>query len=157
MKTAKELTALILDKAQSNPTSNTSATQKGIKEDEILECLKMLFTIFAVSYKNSWTDALYSEEMRRSTDAIWFKALKKFSPDTIIMAAEDAIKTHKFPPNIAEFLEITTALQRKEKYNTEMNQREKNRLIEKKPNKEVAKSYMAQIMKKLGRKSINES
>lgn len=105
--------------------------------------------MFAVNYKNLWNEHLYSEQMRRATDCLWMKALNNFSSEVILKAGEQSIFTFKYPPTISEFLEIAAALQRKEKFDNEMIEREKNRLLEKQPDREIAKKYIAQIKEKL--------
>jgi hypothetical protein len=87
--------------------------------------------------------------MRKSTDCLWLNALNNFSREVILKAGEQVILTFKYPPTISDFLEVATALQRKEKFDNEMAEREKQRLLEKQPNTDIAKKYIAQIKAKL--------
>jgi len=105
--------------------------------------------MFAVNYRQLWTDPLHTEQMRQATNCLWLNALQGFSKETVLKAGEQAIKTLKYPPTIAQFLEIAIPLRRHENFDKEIIERQKNRLLEKKPNKEIAKKYMAEIKKKL--------
>jgi hypothetical protein len=94
--------------------------------------------------------------MRLATKALWSNSFKACQAEVILKAAEQAIKIHKFPPSIAELTEIINGLLRNNKYEIEMKKRERNKLLEKAPDKEMGKKYMIEIMKKLGRKPYNE-
>lgn len=120
---------------------------------DIPEWLKKVFLIFTVNYKNLWTDSFLDEQICLGNDILWLKSLKGYSPHIILKAAEQAIKVHKYPPSIAEFIELATALQREENYEMKRKEYEKNRLLEKEPDKEIAKRYIKQIMGNLGKKS----
>jgi len=87
--------------------------------------------------------------MRKATDQLWFTSLKDFSPNVTLKAAQQIILTSKYPPSIAEFVELARALQHQEKSDNEMVEREKHRLLEKEPNKEIAKKYITQIRENL--------
>jgi hypothetical protein len=87
--------------------------------------------------------------MREATDQLWLISLKNFSPNVVLKTAEQIILTSKYPPSIAEFVELARALQHKEKSDNEMIEREKHRLLEKAPDREIAKKYIAQIREKL--------
>lgn len=87
--------------------------------------------------------------MREATIQLWLASLKDFSPDVILKTGYKIILSLKYPPTISEFVELASALQRKEKFDNEMIEREKHRLIEKQPDREIAKKHIAQIREKL--------
>lgn len=89
------------------------------------------------------------KQMREATDQLQLISLKNFPPDIILKAAEQIILISKYPPSIAEFVELASAVQRKEKSDNEMIEREKHRLLVKEPAKGIAKKYIAQIREKL--------
>lgn len=151
MKDLKTLVSSTVDKLQCKDTLNTSNARD--IDLKIPEWLVTLFAMFTTNYKNQWTDLLYNDQLRKANDLLWFNFLKGYSREVILKAGELAIQNHKFPPNINEFHEIVTALQRNEKADQDIAIREKNRLIEKLPDREIGKCHLIEIMQKLGKKS----
>jgi len=109
--------------------------------------------VFTATYKNLWTDLLLDEQIRLTNDFLWFNGLKEYSPNVILKAAEQVINIYKYPPSIAEFREAATALQKEEHYELKRKERENNRLLEKEPDKEIAKKHIKQIKEALNKQS----
>lgn len=81
--------------------------------------LTTLFTMFAVNYKNLWTDSLKDPALERAQNFIWQASLAGIPEEVIMVAGMQAIKLHNFPPSIHQFLELTSAIQRNHRMENE--------------------------------------
>lgn len=71
--------------------------------------LKQLFRLFAITYKNLWSDVLYSEQLEEANAVIWMKVLENFPEEIIMKAGLESIKHYHFPPSPQQFLELANA------------------------------------------------
>lgn len=74
--------------------------------------LKKLFYMFAVNYRELWTQPLQELEAQRANEVMWSFALKDFAEEIIMEAALEAIKRFEFPPKVSQMIEIAKAIKR---------------------------------------------
>ena len=74
--------------------------------------LHKLFWMFAVNYRNLWTDAISQPEAKIACQAVWSFALREFDEKLVLDAAMRAISQSDVPPKVSEIVEIAKSIRK---------------------------------------------
>ena len=90
---------------QDSPESSTSQdTQRRV------DAINQIFAIFRLNYHNQYFRAYASENDLATAQRLWFDALKAFSPETVLHAAKNVIKSSEFLPTLHTMIKHCEAL-----------------------------------------------
>ena len=75
-----------------------------------IDAINQIFAIFRLNYHNQYFRAYANEKDLATAQRLWFDALKAFSPETVLGAAKNVIKSSEFLPTLHTMIKHCEAL-----------------------------------------------
>jgi len=71
---------------------------------DLIDAINQIFGLFSINYHNQYYKAFCDEKTESQAKKLWLEILKTIPPETLLLAAKEAIKSSTYLPTINQIL-----------------------------------------------------